>query len=275
MTVDTMEKNADVNYIGDSDEEVDEEKALRRATIEKLYSQKQESKSQNSEIHRDDSKKTISSIYTIMSVLYNPRNFGEKITDVETDPDVPNNISKAADLDFSDIDKVRFVLENGDKTIWYKWDGSKLKNIINYYSNGDISTLLSGKKINYTKENGDIEINMPNKFNSRTSRIKKEINDRIQILRTKNEFESINMAEFVSMVLFYISSLIVLITYNFVGIGIAFGVSVIVYTIHLMIGAKLDSRFEYTHDPVDHYKSVIMPVLVPILFLYNKLDKIQ
>lgn len=271
-----------------------ENKALKKATIEKLYQDKMdqiERQEDNKTEIKDHNSDRNSSIIKILSILYNPKKQGDYITDFETKPKMPDNIDKVIKMKSNDINKIRFEIGDKYNTKWYNWNSEELDNVIKYYANEDISEFISNTKINYISNLNRAEISMPNNFNSRSSRFKNKIDDRIRLIDNQINFYRIksitncNIGELTSFFTFYTFVLLVYLLFSFTPYTNITLMSVLVLgMIHLIIGSIISEKItdvdkDYEYTPETHYIAVFKPIIYPIYkifqIIYYKIDRIE
>lgn len=257
---------------------------LRRAIIEELYTRninQINEREDNTDENKSSKQSIVQHLKYIHSVLWNPRKHGGKVTDVETRPRLPRTIESATEISFEDVEKVRFEIDGEHKTDWFKWNDrdSKVHNIVNYYSDGSISDLLSGTKVNY-KDNGYVaEVTLPEVYNSRTSRVAKETEDRIRLISERYDTSSVYRTKqrAVSGIIFYgliaVAGIISL-SFSLSAESTAF-LGVLAVVIHFFFGPVLDGSSRRHHSITNHYSAPLYPVTRTLSYVFKKLDRID
>jgi hypothetical protein len=255
---------------------VEDEEALKRASIEELYKKKKyESEKKDSDTKESINYKT--RFAEVSSVLLNPRKFGGKVTGLDVDPSMPDNINDVLDISKDDINRIRFEIDGKYDTNWYSWGSDELDNIIEYYSDGDISEFISLQRLSYNEVNETAFIGVPDDINSRTSIIVEKINERRRVLNKMgyNTSISISKLDFASYLSFYclaVMAFVLGISINADLVTNGF-ILILMLFVHLMIGAQL-ALVDRTHGIDKHFKPLYYPIIRSMTFLYHKVDTI-
>lgn len=257
--------------VEDNSSDIEDKKALKRAAIEELYHRKrQKQNTRNSD--EEDVTEYKSKFSNLFKILYNPQYFGDEITEIQTRPQIPDNMEDVININEDNINKIRFKIDD-NYTKWYDWDSSQLENIIKYYADGNISRFLSKTSVNYIVDEDQVSISVPEKYNSRSSRLKKELKDRVRLIG-ENIYEP-NCCQFISAIYIYLSILMIYLTSSYVS---SFGlfISVIVITCsHFMIGLKIQRMTEEDYTPREHYKAPFKPGIYILLKIFKRIDRID
>lgn len=259
---------------------VEDQEALHRATIEKLYEQNKqnEEKSETQKDNKSDkeNKEYIRSrISDIFSILYNPRSFGSKITGFETSPSLPNTLDDAVDLENHNIRRIRFNFGQR-RTDWYKWIDEELDDMIQYYANGDISKFISDTRINFECD-GQAQIRMPDDVNSRKDRIKEQLVLRYSLINNEfsNPFKTYSTPQILSLLSFYSLFAMTMFASFVFGKEVAAVIFVCDLFLYLFIGLAISIDIDYGHGPLDHFMTPFIPFGRVLKQIYNKIDRIE
>lgn len=121
----------------------------------------------------------------------NYKNTRKKITDIDTDVDESYHSLIELRESIEDVEEIRFEINDEQYTQWYKWNPrdkqNPLNQIVDYYTNGDISELV-GERVFLVDINDDCKhIVHPSPYNTYTSHIVFEIYEKLYKIGNKDK----------------------------------------------------------------------------------------